>query len=138
MIGDLLINGLDAYATWGVMMDDKFIEALYAPAALKDFITNEVRGEHGTRYADGQKAYYKARDLTLTFRINGKSIADRLQKRKAFLEVMLSGEITLQVRDDSEVYHLRYTGYSSSYGINLARTSECIPMKFIEPDPTNR
>ena len=47
MIGELFINGKDAYAAWGISMDDTSLSALMTPAPNKDLIENKSRLEHG-------------------------------------------------------------------------------------------
>ena len=48
--GELYINGQDAWLTWGAFLDDASISALMTPAATKEFVKNNSRLEHGTRY----------------------------------------------------------------------------------------
>ena len=48
-MADLLINGRDAYKTWGVRMGDKFLDVLGASLPMKEFIENKSRLEHGKR-----------------------------------------------------------------------------------------
>lgn len=43
MEAKLLINNKDAYATWGVRMDDGFLTALCAPCTMKEYIENESK-----------------------------------------------------------------------------------------------
>ena len=40
VMADLLINGRDAYKTWGVRMGDKFLDVLGASLPMKEFIEN--------------------------------------------------------------------------------------------------
>ena len=47
MTGQLYINEKDAWTTWGVRMDDGFLDAIDAPLPMKDYIENESRLEHG-------------------------------------------------------------------------------------------
>ena len=49
MIGELFINGKDAYTTWGISMDDTSLSALMTPAPNKDLVENKSRLEHGKR-----------------------------------------------------------------------------------------
>lgn len=42
MIGELFINGRDAYSTWGISMDDTSLSALMTPAPNKEFILNSA------------------------------------------------------------------------------------------------
>ena len=47
MIGELFINGKDAYAAWGISMDDTSLSALMTPAPNKGLTENKSRLEHG-------------------------------------------------------------------------------------------
>ena len=46
---ELLINGENAYTTWGVRMGEGFLDVIGASASMKDFIENKSRLEHGKR-----------------------------------------------------------------------------------------
>ncbi len=48
-MNELLINGENAYTTWGVRMGDGFLDVLGASAPMKEFIENKCRMEHGKR-----------------------------------------------------------------------------------------
>lgn len=140
----LLINGNNAYSTYGVMMDDGFLDALDAPAGLKDFITFDSRTANGTEYLikDSQNRPYarvKARDLTLKFRIFGTDAASLQTLKAALLAVFQAGIVTIQVPAlNSNVYKLLYTGQSISYGLSADRTTCSLGAKFVEPNPTDR
>lgn len=47
MIGQLVINGKDAFTTWGVVLEQDALSALMAPAPIKPFPENKGRSEHG-------------------------------------------------------------------------------------------
>lgn len=148
MVDGLLINGLDAFDTYGAIMGDDFLQALDTPAALKDFLTFDSRVVDGTEYlTDPNYIKQKARDLTLKFRIfaddsDGLTLAERqasLQTRKsAFMATLNVGTLTIKVPSlNNNTYHLVYTGQSISYELNNNRTTCLIGAKFVEPDPTN-
>lgn len=147
----LLINGYNAYTTYGVMMDDGFLDALDAPAPMKEFLTFESRTSHGTEYllkdsGNNPMARLQARDLTLKFRVLADETGTlaqqqaQLQQRKNnFLAVLQAGAVTICVPAlSATIYKLVYTGQSISYNINSTRTSCSIAAKFVEPNPTDR
>ena len=43
MKGELLINGKDAWTTWGVCMGEGFLDSIDAPVPMKDYIENGSR-----------------------------------------------------------------------------------------------
>ena len=42
-MADLLINGKDAYITWGVRMGEGVLDVLGAPSPMKEFIENKLK-----------------------------------------------------------------------------------------------
>lgn len=138
MSGELLINGKDAYSTWGVRIGDKFLDTIGASSHMKEFIENKSRLEHGKRVIMNNPKLDE-RDITLTFTIEGKSKSDYQSKKKAFYEELYKGKVDIQVPDNSdEVYHLTYTGKNVSYAQSLDRTFGKVSMRFNEPNPANR
>ena len=49
MVGDLKINGKDAFTAWGLSLDDTSLSALMTPAGNKPFIENKSRSMQGKR-----------------------------------------------------------------------------------------
>ena len=160
MVDGLLINGQDAFDTYGAIMGDDFLNQLDAPAPLKDFITFDSRTANGTEYlikdsSNNPYARVKARDLTLKFRLFGaETIIDNytereatieeqrasLQTRKAaLLSLLQSGVVRVKVPalNGGKSWKLLYTGQSVTYDINAQRTSCLLGAKFVEPDPTD-
>ena len=138
MTGDLIINGKDSFSTWGVRMGEKFLDALGAPSPLKEFIENKSRLEHGKR-VDTSNPKLDERDLTLTFTVDGNSLADYQAKRSAFYSELYKGKIDIKIPQSGiEVYHLLYSGKSITYAQSLDMTFGKISAKFVEFDPSNR
>lgn len=138
MVGDLIINEKDAYTEWGINMGDGFLNALDAPAPMKEYIQNKSRLEHGKRViTSGVKT--DSRELTLSFTITGSSQSDFQLKKKSFYEELYKGPLNIRIpKVNSDVYHLIYLGKSISYGMNLDREFCKVSAKFEEPNPTNR
>jgi len=134
----LLINSKDAYSEWGVRMGDGFIDALFQPPTLKDYITNDSALEAGTQYCS-YVPKQASRKLTLVFTLEGDTQAEYLANRVAFYNVLEAGDLTVQVPDVADdVFTLKYTGTSVSFAQNTARTFCKLSLSFAEPDPTNR
>lgn len=137
MIGDLLINGNDAYGTWGVRLDTGFSNALLAPPPLKEFIENKSRLEDGKRVVVNNPRV-EERDVTLPFTIEGNTINDYLGKYRAFVLELQKGEIHLKVPAlGNEVYRLIYKK-SLSYALSSDKTFSKLSVMFNEPNPTDR
>lgn len=138
MIGELYINGKDAYTEWGVNMGDGFLNAIDSFAPLKEYIENESRLEHGKRVILSSTRV-ASRDLTLHFTIKGNSEGDFRAKRRAFEEELRKGLIEVNVPAlGGDIYRLIYTGKSVNYSMNVARTFCTMSAKFEEPNPMNR
>lgn len=134
---ELIINGKDAYAEWGVRMGDNFLDAINGYCPLKEYITNNDRTQDGVQYIGTPKV--NERNVTLNFTLEGVDAPDFAAKNKAFASVMRQGDVTIQIPSDSpDLYHLKYTGKSCTFARNVARTFAKIGMAFIEPNPTNR
>ncbi len=138
MKGELLINGKDAWTTWGVCMGEGFLDSIDAPVPMKDYIENESRLEHGKRIIT-ENAKVDSRNFTLEFTIMGSTESDYRAKKKAFESELYKGPITVQIpKLNSEVYRLVYLGKSISYGLSLNRCFGKFSAKFEEPNPANR
>lgn len=137
-MGELLINGMDAFAVWGVRMGNGFIDALDTPLTMKEYIENESRAEHGKRVLV-VKPMISSRTVTLPFTIEGESQSDYQLKKKSFEEELYKGIITIQIpMNSNDVFKLVYKGQCASYGQNRTRTFGKFNAKFEEPNPTDR
>lgn len=137
MKGDLLINGKDAFETWGVNMGDNFLNVLLTPPPVKEFIENKSRLEDGKRVlTENQKV--DERDIALTFTIQGENQNDYISRYKAFMAEMSSGLVSINVPIlGSDIYHVYYKN-ATSFAMSLDRTFSKISMKVCEPNPANR
>lgn len=136
MTRDLLINGKDAFSTWGVRMGDGFLDAIDGFNEMKDYIENESRLEHGKRVIT-DNAKVDSREITLQFTIEGSSESDYRAKKKAFQTELEKGAVNIKVPVlGNEVYKMIYLGKSVSYGLSLDRCFGKVSSKFEEPNPT--
>ena len=137
-MADLLINGADAFAKYGVRMGNGFIDTLGNPLTMKEYPENESRIEHGKRILTKYRRF-EAREFSLEFTIQGKSPADYKAKKKAFLDLLYGEDIRIQVPSDSDdVYHLTYKGTSQTYGRSKSGMFCKMNLRFEEPNPANR
>lgn len=137
-MADLLINGKDALQEWGVRMGSGFMDAIDVPCQMKEYIENESRLEHGKRVITSNPRI-ASRSVTLPFTIQGKNESDYKLKKKSFLDELYKGNIDIKIPPASDdVFHLVYTGGSTSYGQNRQRTFCKFSVKFQEPNPSNR
>lgn len=138
MIGDLLINGSDAYAK-GIAMGDDFLGNILSPSSLKSFVENDDPTKNGKEVIYPQTPKLASRDLTLTFTIFGNTTIEHLTNYKNFVALLQKGEISLSIPAlGTEVYHLTYVGDSGSYMIEADRLASRLTVKFNEPNPADR
>lgn len=139
-MADILINNKDAQKTWGVYMGKGFMNSLLAPLGVKDYVENEVRTEHGTRYMIPTGApFFSKRSLTLSFVIIGKSQADFFEKQSSFMQEMYKGIVNIQIPAwSNDTFKLHYTGQSCTWNMNTKRTIATITLKFDETNPKDR
>lgn len=138
MNGNLIINGKDAFSTWGVRMGDGFLDAIDGFNEMKDYIENESRLEHGKRVIT-ENTKVASREVTLQFTIEGSSESDYRTKKKSFQKELEKGAVNIKIPAlGSEVYKLVYLGKSISYGLSLDRCFSKVSSKFCEPNPMDR
>lgn len=87
MIGDLLINGSDAYAK-GIAMGDDFLGNILSPSSLKSFVENDDPTKNGKEVIYPQTPKLASRDLTLTFTIFGNTTTEHLTNYKNFIALL--------------------------------------------------
>lgn len=136
MLGDLYINGNDAWGTYRVAMGEGFIQTLLTPAGNKDFIENESRLENGKRVVFNNPKV-ASRDLTLTFNIHGDTQEEYMLNYKAFVAVLQQGKVVLRVPDLDMTFTLVHKR-SLSFALDRNRLNSRLSVKFEEPDPTLR
>lgn len=129
------INGMPL-SSMGVMLVNNPNAALLAPAPVKEVIQNDDPKKNGVQLLPTNPLIVNEREVTLTFLIRGSSDSDFLAKYTSFVQMLMSGIITLYVPDLNSYYRLLY---SSSTQFENYRLNGCkLAVKFREPDPTNR
>ena len=138
MNGDLIINGKDAWTTWGVRMGNGFLDSIDGFNEMKNYIENESRLEHGKRVIT-DNAKVASREITLQFTIEGSSESDYRTKKKAFQAELERGTVNIKIPAlGTELYRLVYLGKNVSYGLSLDRCFGKVSSKFCEPNPMDR
>ena len=124
----------------GVRMGDDFLNKLKEPLALKEFIQNTSRIEHGKRVFIPKNLYKESRSLTLTFCIFGKDAKDFDKNRQWLYEELYKGRVDIKVPiiNGEPTFRLIYTGKNISYGEDLSHTSCRLTVGFEEPNPEDR
>jgi len=134
---DLLINGSDAYETYGIRMGDGFIDNINAFSTMKAYVDNTSRLENGKRVVISDPKVSEG-SVSLIFLLEGKTHADFKTKKAAFKAALEKGYVTIQVpKDSDDVYHLIYRK-GTSYAQNYHGTFCKVACMFDEPNPANR
>lgn len=133
---ELMINGKDAWTTYRVRMGSGFLNALETDADDKEYITNTVRTEDGTRVIPVRPKKAE-RNVTLEFVVVGRDHTDYNNRMKTFDALMDNGFVTIQVPYSKEdIYRLYCSRKSTSYTRGNAIGKKSI--KFVEYNPKNR
>ena len=129
------INGKNALTTYGVSFPPSSISNIMAPPALKEFVTNESRDEHGSRIIVHQPRYAQ-RELTIEMHLQASSQTQLMRQYDNIISLLTAGAFTIELsRNKGVVYHFVYESCSSfSMGERLAK----YVLKLIEPNPANR
>ena len=136
MTGDLFINGKEAYAEWGISMDDTSLSALMTPAPNKGFIENKSRLESGKRLVTVNPKLDE-RSLTLQINLVASSEAQFFARYESFCKELATGILDIKTKYQPEVvYRTIYQSCSqfSQFMQGIGKFS----LKLNEPDPTNR
>lgn len=94
MLGQLLINGKDAYSNWGVTLDDTSLSSLMTPPASKDFTENKSRS------IDGKQVLVKnprvdERDFTLQINLTAPSRSVFVSRYNSFCQELATGKLDI-------------------------------------------
>ena len=141
--GQLYINDQDAYTTWGVSLSNEALTALMTPPPVKDWITNEVRNEDGTRYIQGANVPKVAeRTLTLPINLTAPDEGTFYSRYAAFCAVLAGGILTIRT-EFADSAHRYKTTYKLLYKsctqfTQFARQMATFGLSLVEPDPTDR
>lgn len=152
MTGKLLINGKDAWTEWRVFLEDGYIDRFMLPSAMKPYIENKSRSEHGTQILM-KDARMDQRDLTLVFcfapvygiqEIGLFMTSQFDQKFNAFMAEIMSGKQVMGsyypneigLPELNKIFKLIYI--SSVELTSMGNKMGKIAIRFTEPNPAIR
>ena len=137
MIGDLKINGKDAFERYGINIEDGALCALLTPPPMKEFVESTSRIRHG-KSVIAKDPKYDSREISLPFHLIAKNQTDFFQKYNLFCtEVLSQGKFELQTKyQTGVVYRLVYL--SCTQLRQFKQELAVFSLKVEEPDPTNR
>lgn len=135
--GQLLINGKDAYTTWGIFMDETALSTLMTPVPNKEFISNKYRSKDGKRVIK-HNPRLDEREITLSFNMSAKSPEEFLANYWKFCEeVLATGELVIHTSFLPTVW-FRCIYLSCTQFSEFIREMAKFSLKLNEPDPSDR
>jgi len=136
MTGQLYINNKDAYATWGVCMDNQCLSTLLTPQANKESIRNTSRLLDGD-IVISTNPKMASRDLTLTLNLIASSDEDFFDKYSAFCTELNAGTLNIKTSFQPDVtYKMIYL--SCTQFTQFQRGIAKFSLKVTEPNPNDR
>lgn len=136
LIGQLKINGKDAYSTWGISMDDTSLSTLMTPPPVKAYIENNDRTEHGKRIIT-TSVFVDSRDLTLQLNLTAKNEQQFFERYVLFCDELSKGVLDIESSfQQGVVYHCLYQ--SCSQFSQFMRGIGKFVLKLTEPNPNKR
>lgn len=137
--GQLFINDIDVYSEYGISMDTSALSTLMTPASKKDWISNEVRDEHGTRYLQGSYIPKdEKKEITIVFQLTAPNETTFFARYIAFCSDILEKGV-LNIRTSFQPNTLYRCLYEScTQFTQFRRQMAFFSLKLIEPNPQNR
>lgn len=137
MIGDLFINGVDAYERYGISLEPSGVSELMTPPSMKEVIENKSRLQHGVRTLNVNPRI-EAREITVPMHINARDTDSFLKKYALFCDEVLSiGQMVISTRYQQGVYY-KFIYVSCSQFSEFMLSYAAFSLKMREPDPTDR
>ena len=136
MIGELFINGKDAYITWGISLDDTSLSALMAPAPNKELIENKSRLEHGKRIVTANPKKDE-RNLTLQINLTAPDKDTFFARYDSFCDELDTGVLNIKTKHQSNVVYKTIYLSCSQFSQFMQGIGKFV-LKLNEPNPNNR
>lgn len=135
MKGELIINGQDAYETWGVSLSEGAIATLLTPPPMKAYISFESRAIHGKQVYNPAKV--DSRSITLEIHMTAKDKNDFMSKYISFCNELKKGQMYIKTKYQPDVvYKMMYVSCNQfrQFMFGIAKFS----LKLDEPNPNDR
>ena len=135
-LGELKINGIDAYAKYRLSLEDGAKAVLMTPAPNKERAKNRSRLRHGEEIA-GSLERKDSREVSLPMHITAKTSEIGLSYYKLFCEVLDKGILDIEYSGlPDTVFHFRYISCSDFR--TLYDELMKFTLKLEEPNPNDR
>lgn len=133
-MAEITINGI-TLSTYGVTMLAGSYNSLLKPSKLKEWVSNEPVNGNGVQYIEPTETHVAQRSVDLIFCIQAKSTPRFLLDYRAFIALLQSGMLDLNVPDLGKTYRLKYESCTSFEHVGL--TACKLAVTFTEPNPRN-
>lgn len=135
MVGQLIINGKDAYTTWGITMDDTSVASLMTPAPVKEFTENKSRS------IDGKQVLVKTpkideRNIMLSINITAPDRTTFLSRWSLFCQELYTGQLNITTIYTTGTFKFIYKDCRQMEQFN-GRIGKFL-LSLNEPNPANR
>lgn len=135
--GQLYINDMDAYTTWGIFLEETALSALMTPAPNKEFISNKYRSKDGKTVIK-HNPRLDEREITITFNMTAKDADTFMANYAKFCEeVLANGELVIRTRFQPNVWY-RCIYLSCTQFSQFIQEMAKFSLKLNEPDPSDR
>lgn len=135
-VGELKINGNDAYTTWGISFDQTALSTLMTPSPNKAYIENKSRLEHGKRVVV-HNPKIDERSVTLSFNLTAKDENQFFERYNGFCNELKKGVLHIETKyQEGVVYKMVYE--SCTQFSQLIREIAKFSLKLTEPNPADR
>lgn len=136
-IGEVFINGLDAFGNWGISFTDKSLSTLMEPEPLKDAIENKDTTRDGKQIRKEAQPKVDERDLTLAVQLYARNRGELFSRLKAFKTELKKRRIVIRTKYERGVYY-RCDYQSCTQYTSFHRGMATFSLKLNEPNPNNR
>ena len=135
-VGELKINGKDAYTEWGISFDQTALSTLMTPPPNKSYIENKSRLENGKKVLV-HNPKVDERSVTLSFNLTARNDGEFFERYNSFCEELRGGVLNIETKyQNGVVYKMVYE--SCSQFSQLIREIARFSLKLVEPNPSDR
>lgn len=135
-VGELKINGKDAYTEWGISFDQTALSTLMTPPPNKSYIENKSRLENGKKVLV-HNPKVDERSVTLSFNLTARNDGEFFERYNSFCEELRGGVLNIETKyQNGVVYKMVYE--SCSQFSQLIREIARFSLRLVEPNPDDR
>lgn len=135
-IGELFINGDDAYIEWGMSMDTTSLSTLMTPAPNKDLVENKSRLQDGKRVITSNPKKDE-RTIALSIQFSAANETEFFARYVSFCEVLDAGILNIRTKYQPNVeYKMIYL--SCQQFTQFMRGIANFVLRLCEPNPADR